>query len=69
MIKIDFEFDTPYGVFRDAIILPNDHTLSDAEIEAMKIARRDAWIDSIENPPPEPPPETIEVDGVTYQRV
>ena len=30
MIKIDFEFDTPYGVFRDALHLPDDHTFTDA---------------------------------------
>ena len=37
MIKIDFEFDAPpYGTFRDALHLPDDHGLSDSEIDALK---------------------------------
>ena len=44
MIKIDIEFDTPYGVFRDALHLPDDHTFTDEEIQAMKEQRRDTWI-------------------------
>ena len=35
-IKIDFEFDTAHGKFRDALHLSDDHGLSDAEIEAVK---------------------------------
>jgi hypothetical protein len=44
MIKIDFEFDSPYGVFRDALHLPDDHGLSEAQIEAMKQQRFDYWL-------------------------
>lgn len=60
MIKIDFEFDSPYGVFRDALHLPDDHGLSDAEIEAMKQQRYDNWW-AIANPPPveEPPAQVV----------
>lgn len=43
MIKIDFEFDSPIGVFRDALWFPEDHGMTDAEIEAMKQQRFDAW--------------------------
>ena len=39
-MKIDFEFDTAHGKFRDALHLPDNHGLSDAEIEAMKVQRR-----------------------------
>ena len=56
MVKIDFEFDSPYGVFRDALHLPDDHGLSDDEIQAMKQQRFDNWL-AIVNPvesPPEP---------------
>lgn len=56
MIKIDFEFDTPYGVFRDALHLPVDHTFTDAEIQAMKEQRRDNWIAVVTAPPVEEPP-------------
>lgn len=44
MVKIDFEFDTQHGVFRDALYLPKDHAYSEAEIQAMKEQRRDNWI-------------------------
>jgi hypothetical protein len=51
MIKIDFEFETTYGVFRDALHLPNDHTFTDEQITAMKQERLDNWLFVIENPP------------------
>jgi hypothetical protein len=35
-MKIDFEFDTAHGKFRDALNLPDNHGLSDAEIEARR---------------------------------
>lgn len=50
MIKIDFEVSKDGQVFRDAIHLPEDHTLTDAEIEAMKQARFDAWYAIITTP-------------------
>jgi hypothetical protein len=52
MIKIDFEFDSSYGVFRDALHLPDDHGLSDEQIEAMKQQRLNNWIAVITAPPP-----------------
>lgn len=55
MIKIDFEFDTPYGVFRDALHLPMNATYTDVEIQAMKEQRRDNWIAIITAPPVEEP--------------
>lgn len=53
MIKIDFSFDTPHGRFSDALHLPDDHGLSDAEIEAMKQQRLNNWIAIITAPPVE----------------
>lgn len=44
MIKIDFEYQTQYGVFRDALHLPENHTFSDADIEAMKQERVNNWL-------------------------
>lgn len=73
MIKIDFEFDTPHGVFRDALHLPDTHGYSAAEIAAMKQQRLDTWIAIVTAPtPPEEPavPEPItqlEIAGETYQ--
>jgi hypothetical protein len=59
MIRIEFE--KMYGeiVFRDAITLPDDHTLTDDEIEAMKQERFDNWVAVITAPPTEVVPEDI----------
>ena len=51
MIKIDFSFDTQFGKFADALHLPDDHGMSDADIEAMKQQRLDNWL-AIVNPAP-----------------
>lgn len=68
-MKIDFEFDTAHGKFRDALHLPDNHALSDAEIEDMKVQRRDNWIAVVEAPPvEEPEPDFVEIDGVKYVR-
>lgn len=50
MIQIIFEFTTQYGVFRDALYLPQDHTYTDAEIDAMKQQRLDNWIAIVSTP-------------------
>lgn len=68
-VKIDFEFDTAHGKFRDALHLPDNHGLSDAEIEAMKVQRRDNWIAVVTAPPVEEPATTIEVAGETYEKL
>lgn len=43
-MKIDFEFQTPHGLFRDALHLADDHSFTAAEIELMKQQRVDNWI-------------------------
>jgi hypothetical protein len=43
-MKIDFEFTTPHGLFRDALHLPDDHAFTDEDIQAMKQQRVDNWI-------------------------
>jgi hypothetical protein len=58
-IKIDFKFDTVYGVFCDALHLPADHSYTDDQIAAMKQERLDNWLFAIENPPE---PEMTEAD-------
>ena len=70
MIKIDFEFQTIHGVFRDALHLADDHGLNDEQIEAMKAERRDAWVAVVTAPPVEESElDYIEVDGVRYVKV
>lgn len=49
-MKIDFEFQTQYGKFADALHLADDHTLTDADIEAMKQQRLVNWIAVITAP-------------------
>jgi len=70
MIKIDFERETKYGVYRDALTLPENHGMSQAQLEAMMQQRVDNWINVVENPPPAPPqePEYVEIDGIKYLR-
>jgi hypothetical protein len=43
MEKIEFEITKDGMTFRDAIVLPSDHGLSEADIEAMKQKRFDDW--------------------------
>jgi hypothetical protein len=43
-------------MFRDALHLPEDHTFSEAEIQAMKEQRRDNWIAIVTAPPVEETP-------------
>ncbi len=56
MQVINFEFETQYGKFADAIHLPDDHTLTAADIEAMKQQRLDNWLAVVTAPPVEEPP-------------
>lgn len=44
MVKIEFEFQTECGLFRDALHLPDDHGLTDEQVEALKAERRDNWL-------------------------
>jgi hypothetical protein len=67
-IKIDFEFQTKYGKFRDALHLPDNHGFSDEQIAAMQQERLDNWLLAVENPP-EPEPETVEIGGVIYEKI
>ena len=60
MVKIDFEFDTPHGVFRDALHLPDDHGMTDEQIDAMKTQRVDNWLAIVNAPPAEETPPTEE---------
>jgi hypothetical protein len=55
MLQIIFEFATKYGTYRDALHLPDDHGLTDAEIDAMKQQRLDNWLAVVEAPPVEEP--------------
>ena len=69
-MEIRFSFETKYGTYSDALLLPDDHNYTDQEIDDMKISRRDSWLTVIdasqiveeesivETPTPEPTPES-----------
>lgn len=50
MIKIDFEFETKYGKFSDALWIPEGTTMTEEDIEAEKQRRLSNWIALIEAP-------------------
>lgn len=52
-MKIDFEFETPHGLFRDALHLADDHTFTEEQIQTMKQERVDNWIAVVTAPPVE----------------
>lgn len=59
--NVNFEITKNGYTLRDSLCLPTGHTFSDAEVEAMKQARFDAWYavitTPVENPNPEIPTE------------
>jgi hypothetical protein len=63
-MQIRFSYETKYGMFSDALNLPDDHQFTEEELTAMKEQRRDNWIayiDStqIENTPQEQITEVV----------
>lgn len=68
-MKIDFSFDTPYGIFRDALYLADGHTFTEEEIQALKEQRRDNWIAVITAPSQEPPLEPAQIGDAEPQEV
>lgn len=59
-MKIDFTKTDGTYTLSDALVLPDDVTYSDEEIEAMKQQRFDNWIAIITEPPVENLEEVIE---------
>jgi hypothetical protein len=49
-MKIDFSFETQYGNFCDALTLPDDHTLTEEEIDAIKQQALNNWIAVFHSP-------------------
>lgn len=60
MVTIDYSMERDGFVFVDAIVLPDDNDYTQAEIEAMKQARFDAWYAIVTTPVEEPPVEVLE---------
>lgn len=51
-MQIRFTFDTQFGQFSDALNLPDNHGLTDEQLEAMKQERLNNWLAMV-NPPVE----------------
>ena len=51
-MQIRFTFETKFGPFSDALYLDEDHTFTEAEVEAMKQERLTNWLAMV-NPSPE----------------
>lgn len=47
MIKYEIECETQHGTYRDALYLPEGHSFTSEQIEAMKQERVDNWVDLI----------------------
>lgn len=55
MYEIVFQFETEYGVYRDALYFPDTEPLPpEAEIEAMKLERLNNWLAIVTPQPPDP---------------
>lgn len=52
-MKIDFEFETEFGVYRDALHLPDNHTYTTDQVEEMKRQRVNNWLNIVRNLPQE----------------
>ena len=61
MIKIEFEKTDGVYIFRDALVLPDNHTFTDEQIEDIKEQRFQNWLSIITAPPMEDEVLTEEV--------
>jgi hypothetical protein len=50
-MQIIFTFETQYGLFCDALNLPDDHQFSNEELEIMKQQRLNNWVDVVTTSP------------------
>ncbi len=67
MIKIDFEFNTVHGIFKDALYLQEGHGFTETEIDAMKEERLNSWLQMLSATTPRP--DIVSIDGVDYEKV
>ena len=67
MIKLNFEYTTAYGVYRDALYLADDYTFTPEQIIAMQTERLNQWIKNIESPTIQN--EYVDIDGVQYEEI
>ena len=68
-MQIRFSYETQYGIFSDALNLPDDHTFTDQELETMKEQRRDNWVSYINSTQVEVAEEPVTEEPVTEEPV
>jgi len=62
--KLNFEADTLYGVYRDALLLPIEHSLTEDDIKQMMQDRVTNWVSVLAAQPAEElPAEELPQDG------
>ena len=68
-MQIRFSYETQYGIFSDALNLPDDHTFTDQELETMKEQRRDNWVSYINSTQVEVVEEPVAEEPVAEEPV
>lgn len=65
-VQVRIKENTVYGPFNDALYFTEAQyaTVTEKELADLKQARVDAWLDMIENPPPEIPPTKKQLEEV-----
>jgi hypothetical protein len=66
-MQIEFEFETDHGRYCDALNLPDDHSFTDEEIQAMKQQRLGNWLAVVTTPPEDP--NVIDVEAKIIDEV
>jgi hypothetical protein len=70
MLTINFEMSQDGYTLKDAIVLPNDHNLTDDDIESLKQQRFDEWYAIVTAPQPEyQVDEILEENGMPIEVV
>lgn len=66
MQKIDFSFETEFGLFSDAIVLSDEEmaTITQAEVDAIKQTRLDNWLEILNTPASVPELNEAEIASV-----
>lgn len=67
MVKIDFEFTTQYGVFRDALHFPENAVPTEEAVTALKRQRLDNWLAIVSQPPQDAEPMPLPPEQSTSQ--
>lgn len=60
MAEIQYSVETEIGLYNDTIVLPDDHQLTDEEIEAIKTQRVENWKAVVERMSSEMQEPTVE---------